>query len=226
MPRFIDLTGHRVGRLTVLSRGINANNGKPRWICRCDCGNETLAHAYSLRAAHTQSCGCLQRERTGAAAKISSRTHGKSKTPSWRSWSAMRSRCYNPNATGYERYGGRGVTVCERWHIFENFLADMGERPSPNHSIDRIDVNGNYEPSNCRWATRIEQQNNKRNNLVVVIRGTKTTFANALRNAHSPVGPSSVARRIARGWSAEDAIAKPHTPSRLGRPKRLTASGS
>lgn len=163
MGAFCDLTGSKFGRLTVVRRGPNNNQRKPRWECSCECGGAALATSSNLKKWSSQSCGCLQRERTSAAAKISSFKHGLKKTPEHYSWSGMLTRCRNPNATGYERYGALGVVVCERWLKFENFLADMGKRPTKAHTLDRFpNKHGNYEPGNCRWATKVEQQANRR----------------------------------------------------------------
>lgn len=217
MPPFIDLRGQRFGRLRVEALGPNAVDGRRRWLCNCDCGGQALAHVSSLRSGKTQSCGCLQQERTAAAARVSSRTHGMTRSPEYRSWRAMRSRCLDPNATGYERYGGRGIKVCERWrNSFEAFYADMGPRPSLDHSIDRVDSDGDYEPGNCRWVAPLEQANNRRDNQTVVIDGVKTTLRNAHRAAGEVVNFTSALRRIRRGWSAAAAVSE--RPSKRKRP--------
>lgn len=150
-----DLTGRRFGRLVVLSRDT-AKSKNSRWLCRCDCGVERSILRTGLMSGRTVSCGCRMLETLRP-----NRTHGKSHTSTWITWASMKSRCNNPNNNSYADYGGRGIKVCGRWSVFEHFLADMDERPD-GKSIDRIDNDGDYEPSNCRWATNAEQQMNKR----------------------------------------------------------------
>lgn len=153
----IDLTGLRFGKLLVIRRSGSGRSGKSKWLCRCDCGNEKSILGCSLRNGRTRSCGCSsekQRPKDG---------WHKDKKPEYTVWIGIKQRCYNPKASGYSYYGERGIRVCERWlNSFDDFYFDMGPKPSPKHSIDRIDVNGNYEPSNCKWATPNEQARNKR----------------------------------------------------------------
>ena len=162
----LDLKGERFGRLVVLESSC-PHMGVRAWVCRCACGAEVVATTAHLRRGGTRSCGCLYREAIAGR----SRTHGRTGDPIYAIWRAMRQRCENRNDPVYPLYGGRGIAVCERWHTFEHFVADVGERPADPEgwagrraywSIDRIDVNGNYEPGNVRWADPQTQRANKR----------------------------------------------------------------
>jgi hypothetical protein len=149
---FDDISGRRFNRLVAIER-----IGK-KWLCICDCGNEKLFNPSNLKRGLTKSCGCFNKELCRTKAK---RTHGKSLTTEYKIWQGMHQRCGNPNDKNYPDYGARGISVCERWSEFEFFYEDMGQRPV-GLSIDRKNNDGNYEPSNCRWATPAEQNSNKR----------------------------------------------------------------
>lgn len=155
-PRFNDLEGRKFGRLEARFY-VGSVRGNARWHCVCECGNTKVIEARGLIHNHTKSCGCLRDE--ASAGRL--RTHGASYTPEYRAWCHMRERCTIPSHPKYPTYGGRGITVCLQWLTsFTDFLTDVGSRPSAEHSLDRINNDGNYEPSNVRWATRKQQQRN------------------------------------------------------------------
>lgn len=202
--RFQDLTNHVFHRLTVIRRGPNSQN-LTRWYCRCACGKEVLCTAGALKDGRQKSCGCLRTERATANA-ISRTTHGDRTgfltTPEYKAWRGVKERCFNPKHAKYEDYGGRGITVCDRWkYSFENFLADMGRRPGPGYSIDRKKNNGRYELANCRWATTREQQNNKRSNHNVTYQGETHTIREWARLKN--INHVTLRWRLARGWSLD-----------------------
>ena len=163
-PVKLDLVGRKFGRLIAVKRTANFKR-QVRWLCKCDCGIKVVVYAGHLKNGNTKSCGCYQREATSKARRI----HGHSRTNSltYHSWRGMIQRCTDKNAENYDRYGGRGITVCSRWlDSFEIFLSDMGERTDRKLSIDRIKTSGNYEPTNCRWATYKQQAKNRRNHAI------------------------------------------------------------
>lgn len=199
----MDLIGDIYGRLEVLDRAETIR-GQPRWRCRCICGNITTVRHGGLRNGNTRSCGCLSKE---VSSRISYK-HGKSHTKEHNVWRKMIGRCSNPNVQKYHCYGGRGINVCERWTNssgFVNFLSDMGERPSDKHSIDRIDNNGNYEPSNCKWVTN--QHRNKRTNRVLTLNGESKCMAEW--SEITGIRGATILTRLKLGWSEEKAITTP-----------------
>lgn len=169
----VDMKGKTFGRWSVIERVKNDEKGNAMWLCQCACGTKKILKGSYIRRGDGKSCGCLNREQVIARAT----KHGMHKAPENIIWRAMRNRCTNPNAANYARYGGRGVSVCERRNSFENFYADMGPRPSAKHSIDRRDNSQGYSPENCYWATAKQQQNNLRNNTIISHNGRTMTIS-------------------------------------------------
>lgn len=198
-----DLTGMRFARLVVLHEVSERIRGGLAWECECDCGVIcTIMSAHLIRG-NSKSCGCLKQEIFLSHA----RTHGMSKTPEFRTWRAMKSRCCNPGNTEFKNYGGRGITICDRWlNSFENFYADMGAKPTPGHSIERKNNNGNYEPCNCYWATKQEQVSNTRRSRFLVMDGRRQTASQWARELSVNLG--TVLARLDRGLSDVEALTK------------------
>lgn len=203
MPRHLTYiaVGSRFGKLVVGAPEMGKR--QMGYACQCDCGNTTNAGPYGLIHARVISCGCVKR------ASGSRLRHGHARkgavTAEHKIWQGMMTRCSNKNEPAYACYGARGITVCDRWLLFENFLSDMGERPSAAHSIDRYpDNNGNYEPGNCRWATSSEQARNRRSSRIIEINGKSMVFADAADRFGVPYGTAKT--RIAEGWSPEEAF--------------------
>lgn len=196
-----DQTGRKFGRLTIISLHERSEKSTMhKWLCQCTCGKTVVTAIQNLRTGNTRSCGCLFTE---AVVKRNTK-HGlmHDHKGAYRSWKDLRQRCNNPKNKSYPDYGGRGISVCERWNSFANFFADMGDRPE-KHSIDRIDVNGNYEPDNCRWATDKEQARNKRNNHIM--ENGKTLAENS---EIAGIDFKVVSYRVSHGYSFNDALSK------------------
>lgn len=190
--------GNTYGRLTILRAGQ-----KPYYvICSCSCGTIKETRLQRITSGYTRSCGCLSRELTAKR----SITHGFAGTPIHRCWTSMLSRCRNPKVPNFPLYGGRGITVCERWTSFANFLADMGNRPG-SASLDRIDNNGNYSPANCRWAIGPEQQRNRRSNTLLTIDGQTHCISEWAEIAG--LKPNTIHERLRRGWLPASAVTSP-----------------
>ena len=195
-----DLTGMRFGRLVALS--TTTIDGRNHWVCQCDCGNTKTVAAPSLKRGLSNSCGCLRKEITSARKQ----THGQSETPTYKIWRAMRDRCLRKNNPHYKDYGARGITICERWDNYANFLEDMGERPA-GLSIERRDNEKSYSKENCYWATSLEQNNNRRDNIWLEFNGKKQTINQWGRELGFKL--NCLTSRISAGWSIEDALTIP-----------------
>ena len=207
--RYEDLTGKRFGKLKVISLENYYRGKKKRcWKCVCDCGNERIVLTTQLNRGVTTKCSaCGKKAQAENAIKVSKSRHGMVNTHLWMSWYGMRVRCYEPKTNGYENYGGRGITVCDEWkNSFENFRDwALSHGYKDGLTIDRIDVNGNYEPSNCRWATNKEQSNNKRNNHVLELSGEKHTISEW--SEITGINKNTIHSRVVKyGWSVERAL--------------------
>lgn len=209
MNKTKDLTGMRFGKLTIIKRGTNrvsGNRKRATWVCECDCGEKKTIFATHLIQGRSKSCGCLQRE------KLIQRntTHGLSDSRIYQIYADMKDRCYNSNSSCYKEYGGRGIEVCNKWlNSFENFYDwSMANGYKESLTIDRINVNGNYSPDNCRWSEQVEQQNNKRNNHLITYNGETKTLSEWAKELG--IDRVTLSARInSYGWSVEKALTTP-----------------
>ena len=209
MSKITNLVGLKFGNLTVIARfpinEISSKSVKAKWICDCDCGEKAIARTDHLKSGNTISCGCVKKSR-GQKRFTKHKKHG---SRVYNSWRGMIERCRDSKNVGWKNYGGRGIKVCDRWKEFENFYTDMGEPPSEKHSIDRINVNDNYDVNNCRWATPEEQCSNKRfylpsNTKFIEFNGESKSISQWARDKNIP--RSTLACRLAYGWSVEKAL--------------------
>ena len=192
----LELSGRKFNKLTVISYS-NTKKGNTHWNVKCDCGNSLVVNGSYLLNNHTKSCGCLQ----GSGIV----THGKTQTLSYETWGRMKTRCLNAKNKDYKYYGGRGITICNRWrNSFENFYKDMGDRPD-GMTLERIDNSKGYEPNNCKWATHEEQCNNKRNNCILTYRGISLNLVQWAKRLR--INKSTLYWRIRQGWPIQKAFA-------------------
>lgn len=199
MPRAKNIVGDRFNRWTVISRAENWRGVAAQWLCRCDCGTERIVLGASLRSGHSTSCGCAMKE----LAPTRRMTHGKSKTTTYKIWSGMHDRCRNPNSRWFHCYGGKGIRVCESWSSFENFVADMGERPA-GLSIERLDSSKDYSPANCVWATPKAQSRNTSRNRHVEFNGESKCVAQWAEDRGIP--RKTLIARLNYGWTPGQAL--------------------
>ena len=198
MGIFRDLTGSRFDRLLVIRRVPNPGNANLKWLCKCDCGNESMVQGGALKDGRVRSCGCLQKE---VVTK-----HGMHKSKTYGTWTSMKDRCTNSSKKAFKYYGGRGISYCKEWEDFKNFLSDMGEKPDGT-SLDRINNNLGYSRDNCRWSTPKEQLRNTRITTYLKFRGVKKSVPEwAEEMGMSPV---TLKGRINRGWSVKEALTRP-----------------
>lgn len=197
--------GRKYGRWTVVGdSALKSRGGKRIWLCRCECGTERGVVGTKLKAGRSLSCGCLRVEAL--------KTHGCHSSATYETWKRMLQRCRNENSPDFSLYGGRGVCVCKRWLSFDAFLSDMGERPE-NHTIDRLNSDGDYEPNNCRWATPRQQANNRRSNRCLHYNGHRYTLSELSEVVG--VKRATLARRLSLGFSVSEAAHWPLRTKRL-----------
>lgn len=202
-PKFQNLVGQKFARLLVISWDEANTTKASRFNCLCDCGKIKSCRAAELKSGSTVSCGCYRIEHLLKSCK----THGMSNRGIYEIWKGMRQRCLNPKNPNYKYYGGRGITICSRWNNFANFSADMGRRPSPKHSMERIDNNKNYEKSNCRWATSTEQCGNRRTSRLLSYHGR--TQPMCAWQKELGFSRHLIQQRLKRGWTIEQTFEIP-----------------
>lgn len=217
----INIVGQKFGRLTVKSH-LGRKHHTSMWRCKCDCGNVVDVQGGAIKNGSIKSCGCWQSDRM---AKLNLK-HGFArngvKVPEYKTWEGMRRRCENSADKSFPHYGGKGISVCDRWKDFQVFLSDIEPRPSPRHSLDRIDVNGNYEPSNCRWATASQQCRNKTTNRFIVFNGKPMTLVKASEKSGIPY--KTLKSRLQKGWTDDRAINTPVSQAKVNAQRNIRAT--
>lgn len=202
MSAKLNLIGLKFGKLTVIERA-ECKNARTYWRCKCECGNEKIVQGCNLKSGHTKSCGCTVIENPPR------KSHGRAGTDIYKTWLHIKQRCYDEKTEQYKNYGGRGITVCDRWRDdFQAFYDDISKLPhfgEKGYSLDRIDNNGNYEPNNVRWATAKEQANNRRTNHLITYNGKTQTIAQWADE--TGINKYTIRTRLSRGWSAEKIFA-------------------
>ncbi len=218
MPRWVDLTGQKFGRLAIVSYvGINPKNNGSVWNVLCDCGTTKMVAGVSLRSGNTQSCGCLNRERVSARHTTHGATANKKANPEYQVWQAMIARCHNETDKAFKNYGARGITVCDQWrHSYATFIADMGSRPTPKHTIERKENNSGYSPENCVWDTRHNQSRNHRRNRMLTYAGRTQCLTDWAKELNLTVGAMNY--RVRENWSEEMILNTPMAPRKGRRP--------
>ena len=204
-----DLSGRTYGRLTVLSFHGQTQHKNALWLCRCECGNTAIVLGHELVAngtrTGTRSCGCLKMERDQSSFADLNKTHDMSGCAEYKIWCGMKTRCFNRASNSYHLYGGRGITICDRWlHSFEAFYADMGPRPSSAYAIERIDNDGPYSPDNCKWLLKAQQAANRRMNVILTHDGLSLTVAEWSRRLG--VSYRQLIHRYYRGWPVDQIL--------------------
>lgn len=210
----VDLKGRRFGRLVVMEAGTPVSEGRytrTTWLCQCDCGKTKIIRGRGLIKGSTKSCGCYRSEYVAKKNHRHGMAHRNNTVPEYQTWSDMIKRCENTETAGYDHYGARGIIICSRWReSFAAFYTDMGPKPSLQHSVERKDVDGNYEPSNCKWGTKDEQANNKTSSIWMTVNG-ETQTAKQMWRKHGPKGLSYAGFlcRLYRGWTHQQALFAP-----------------
>jgi hypothetical protein len=195
-PRFIDLAGQTFGKWTVVGEAVGYKPPATHWDCTCECGNKSKVSGKQLRSGKSNGCKYCGPKR-----------HGRSQTTEYRVFHDMHNRCTNPSIAAYKDYGGRGITVCDEWESFESFYRDMGPRPSPRYTIDRINNSLGYSKENCRWATKQEQARNTRSCHLLTFNGETRCLSDWA--AHFNISPTTITGRLQKGWSVSDALTAP-----------------